>query len=209
MIKESDYDYDGVFKVTHYEDDIIYVLTEALDEDITWHVSPDVLESDDFNDNFKKMLEQTSSMRTILEEHIPILFQTLPEKHDLKETILKLLQLIIGYRNDRAHQNNVKEINKLSPTHRNKSDAEREGAFIKHIEALHLMMGGFTVGTEKGNELKRILEYAHDHPKEYLLNRSKAYTASLKPIKEYLVSLKLYKRSNEIEALLNAIESTY
>jgi hypothetical protein len=197
MYDDRDYDYYGTNKRNYDDDDFREALNAVFD-------TKQVIEGFPTIPLVAQMIEED---RTLLEDHVPLLFTTLPKDKDLYDSIFELAKLIMQYRSDRAGSSNVKPINSLSPTHQNKSDEGREAAFIQHIEKLYFMMGGERIGTEAGNKLKKILEDAHDHPQKYLIKRHKAYTASLKPIEDYFKSLKLYNRTNQIKDFIKALRN--
>ncbi len=145
--------------------------------------------------------------RCLLEEYAPLLFNTLPNDISLYETMLKLVTLIRDYRQNVAYGTSIKSMKDLSPTHKNKDDEKKNQAFRKNLVGLCNMMGGTMAGTKLSFELKEMLKDAYDTPENYLIHRPKAFTASIKPIENYIIGLNLPNKKTHRENFIKAIDA--
>ena len=150
----------------------------------------------------------------LFEEYAPKLFNTYSKPKELKKAMIRLIELYIFYENNKPrYEKDVLSINqveqivyKRSPIpSKNKKYEEQIEAFKNHIIAMCKFMGGKSYGTEKGKILKEQLQKVYDNADKYI-PKTPIITISKKPIKDYLLSLKLEGKSKEISNFIKAIK---
>lgn len=155
----------------------------------------------------------------LLEKYAPRLFNTYKNIEELEDVLSEFVKLYYLYRREFYNSLTAVEDGKKttlsqleqifydnSPIPNKKKTRDKQiESFKKHLNMVYNFLGGSRFGTEKGNKFKKQLKEICDNADEYIPKRTKV-TTSTKPIKDYLLSLKLIGKSSTIDEFIKKLE---
>ena len=151
--------------------------------------------------------------KDLFEEYAPRLFNSYTKGSKLKEDMLKLVELYIDYTFNKANPKKgaisprqfKQEVYNQSPIpNKNKSYEYQVEELKKHLEYVYNYLGGKCYNTKYSKDFKEQLLEVCNNPKKYLPKRP-TIKSSKKPIKDFLISLKLNGKTIEINNFIKAI----
>jgi len=204
------YDYDD--NLTDYWGNSIRTYSdEECTEMMEYYILPDNFFGRDFRINSKDedllISFAPKLFNTLKEENAPAKYSYRTDNPPLESAMWNLVYEFYRYRhfNDPDFfDNQLKRAH--SKKYAKKSMDEKVQRFKNHIEAIIELMGG-QASKNEGIHLKEHLKHALKFPQNYIFEKPyKGYSIPKNTIKNYLLSLKLDKKSKIIDNFIEAID---
>ncbi len=154
----------------------------------------------------------TDDDRKALEDYAPILFNVF-NGENLEDAMFGLVKAVWDYRLYQSPHYAINYVKNNNFKRYTKDPKDKIKSFSGHIDSLIELMGGnFSSGTPKDPnmptpaELKTILKYAKEHSETYLPSKPTVSADKKIFVNEYLTSLKLNDKTDEIEDFVKSIK---